>query len=311
MRAEKKNKRSWYNIKKEFKRDWMLYALSIPPVVYLLVNNYYPMYGIILAFKKFNAKLGITGSPWVGFKNFEKFMGSFYFGDMIKNTLRLSLYGLVVGFTIPIIFALLLNHLRGVRLKKAVQTIAYAPHFLSTVVVCSMITLFCKDETGIFNILRGFFGLESVEMLSVPQWFDDIYVWTGVWQSMGWDAIIYIAALSGVDPTLHEAAIIDGATKMQRIRFVDLPSIKPTIVMLLILRLGSIMSIGFEKVYLLQNSLNYKSSVILSTYTYQIGLLDGDYGISTAVGLFNTLINIALLLGANFFSKKVLDESLF
>lgn len=306
-----KNNITWNKLKKEWKRDWMLYAMSLFPVIYILINNYYPMYGIIIAFKKFNVKKGILGSPWCGFDNFEKFIDSYYFENMITNTLRISIYGLLVGFTLPIIFALFLNHLRSKKLKKSIQMISYAPHFLSTVVICSMITLFCRDDSGVFNIFRVALGMDSVNLLSVADWFDDIYVWTGVWQGMGWSAIIYIAALSGVDPELHEAAIIDGASKMQRIRFVDLPSIKPTIVMLLILQFGSIMSIGFEKVYLLQNSLNYAKSVILSTYSYEVGLIDGDYGFSTAVSFFNTCINVTLLLGANFFSKKVLDESLF
>jgi len=269
------------------------------------------MYGITLAFKEYNTKLGILGSPWVGFKYFKQFFSTYHFGNMIRNTLGLSLYSLVVGFSIPIIFALMLNYLRSTKLKKAVQMVSYAPHFLSTVVICSMLTLFCTEKTGIFSILMEMVGLEPVNPLTIPEWFNDIYVWSGVWQGTGWSAIIYISALAGVDPSLHEAAIIDGATKVQRIRYVDLPSIKPTIIMLLILRFGSIMSIGFAKVYLVQNSLNYKSSVIISTYVYEVGLLDGKYSFSTAAGLFNTLINLFLLVGANMFSKKVMDESLF
>lgn len=301
----------WYGVKKEWKRDWILYVMSVPVIVYMLVNNYYPMYGITLAFKNFNAKLGIMGSPWVGFKYFKRFFSTYYFKNMLRNTLGLSLYSLVVGFTVPIIFALMLNYLRSTKLKKAVQMVSYAPHFLSTVVICSMLTLFCAKDTGLFSILGNMMGMESVNFLTVPEWFNDIYVWSGVWQETGWSAIIYISALAGVDPTLHEAAIIDGATKVQRIRYVDLPSIKPTIVMLLILRFGSIMSIGFEKVFLLQNSLNYNASVIISTYVYEVGLLDGDYSLSTAAGLFNTVINVILMVSANIFSKKVLDESLF
>jgi len=192
-----------------------------------------------------------------------------------------------------------------------VQMVSYAPHFLSTVIICSMLTLFCGKESGVFNVFRNLLGMESISFLGVPEWFNDIYVWSGVWQGMGWNAIIYLSALAGVDPSLHEAAIIDGATKIQRMRYVDLPSIKPTIIMLLILRMGSIMGVGFEKVYLLQNSLNYRSSVIISTYVYEIGLLDGDYSFSTAVGLFNNVINVILLGLANWFSKKVLEESLF
>ena len=189
--------------------------------------------------------------------------------------------------------------------------VSYAPYFISTVVICCMIELFLDKDAGIFNIIRGVFGMESLAFLSKPEWFKHIYVWSGVWQGMGWSAIIYISALAGVDPTLHEAAIVDGATKIQRMWHVDLPSIKSTIVMLLIMRMGSIMSVGFEKVYLLQNSLNYQESLIISTYVYEVGLLNGDYSYSTAVGLFNNIINLSLLIATNVFSKKVLDESLF
>jgi len=189
--------------------------------------------------------------------------------------------------------------------------VSYAPHFLSTVVICSMLTIFMASDTGIFNILRGLFGLESVNFLAKPEWFKDIYVWSGIWSGTGWSAIIYLSSLAGVDPQMHEAAIIDGATKIQRIRHIDLPSIRSTIVMLLILSMGGIMSVGFEKVYLLQNTLNYKASLIISTYVYEVGLVQGDYAFSTAVGLFNSVINAVLLVGANIFSKKVLDESLF
>ena len=189
--------------------------------------------------------------------------------------------------------------------------VSYAPHFISTVVICSMLTLFMTPETGAFNMLRELFGLESVNFLAKPEWFKSIYVWSGVWQSAGWNAIIYISALAGVDYEMHEAAIMDGATKIQRMIHIDLPSIKPTIIMLLILKLGSMMSIGFEKVYLLQNSLNRPEASIISTYVYEVGLVDRDYGYSTAIGLFNTIINVILLISANTISKKMFDESLF
>ena len=285
--------------------------MILPVIIYFIIFHYWPMYGVTLAFKDYKIKQGIMGSPWVGFKHFERFFNTYNFWGLIRNTLTLSLYSLVVGFPIPIIFALLLNYLRSKRLKKTVQMISYAPHFISTVVICSMIALFTTPDTGIFNLLRGFMGLESIDFMSNPKLFKHIYVWSGVWQGMGWNAIIYISALAGVDQELHEAAIVDGATKLQRIWHIDLPSIKPTIIMLLILRLGSMMSVGFEKVYLLQNSLNKPSSEIISTYVYQVGLLDNDYGYSTAVGLFNTIINVILLVSANTFSKKVADESLF
>lgn len=312
MISTKRKKRTFgEQVKKEWKRDWILYVMILPVVIYFLVTDYYPMYGITMAFKKYNSKLGIMGSPWVGFKNFKRFFSSFYFEDMMLNTLGISIYSLVVGFTLPIVFALLLNYVKSRFLKKTVQLVSYAPHFLSTVIICSMLSLFCTKDTGLFNILGGMFGMESVSFLSVPEWFKDIYVWSGVWKGMGWSAIIYLSALAGVDPSLHEAAIIDGATKIQRMKHVDLPSIKPTIVMLLILRMGSIMDVGFEKVYLLQNSLNYKASVTISTYVYEVGLLDGDYSFSTAVGLFNNVVNVILLVSANVFSKKIMDESLF
>ena len=296
---------------KDFKRNWIKYVMILPVLIYFIIFHYWPMYGITLAFKDFNIKLGILGSPWVGLENFERFFRTYNFWGLIQNTLTLSLYSLLVGFPIPIIFALFLNYLRSRRLKKTVQMISYAPHFISTVVICGMIQLFTTPNTGVFNLLRDLMGLESLNFMGEPQLFKHIYVWSGIWQNMGWSAIIYVSALAGVDSELHEAAIMDGATKLQRMRHIDLPSIKSTIIMLFILRMGSLMSVGFEKVYLLQNSLNKPASEILTTYVYQVGLLDNDYGYSTAVGLFNTLINVILLVGANIISKKVADESLF
>ena len=256
-------------------------------------------------------KQGILGSPWVGFDNFERFFNAYNFKNLLRNTLGISLYQLGVGFPIPIIFALLLNYVKHVRLKKMVQMVSYAPHFISTVVVCSMLMLFCNPDTGIFNMIIKMLGGDPVNFLARKDWFKSIYVWSGVWQDMGWSAIIYISALAGVDYEMHEAAIIDGASKIQRILHIDLPSIKSTIAMLLILRMGSIMSVGFEKVYLLQNDLNRPKSEILSTYVYEVGLVNADYGYSTAVGLFNTLINVILLISANAISEKLTKESLF
>ena len=218
---------------------------------------------------------------------------------------------MLVGFPIPIIFALMLNYLNNKYLKKTIQMVSYAPHFISTVVICGMLSIFTNADTGVFNTLRNLVGLESVDFLAKGEWFKSIYVWSGVWQGMGWSAIIYISALAGVDYEMHEAAIVDGATKIQRMRYIDLPSIKPTIIMLLILKFGSLMSVGFEKVYLLQNSLNRSYSEIISTYVYKVGLINSDYGYSTAVGLFNTIINVILLVGANTLSKKIAEESLF
>ncbi len=301
----------WKRIKKEFKHNWIMYLMMLPVLIYFVIYEYGPMYGIIVAFKDYNAKEGILGSPWVGFKNFSRLFKSYNFGMMLKNTLRIRFNSLIVGFRLPIVFALMLHYLKSKKLKKVVQMVSYAPHFLSTVVICSMLILFCDKNSGIFNIIGGFFGMEPVNWLTKPEWFKSIYVWSGVWQGMGWSAIIYLSSLAGVDYEMHEAAIVDGASIIQRMIHIDIPSIIPTIIMLLIMRIGSIMSVGFEKVYLLQNDLNYRSSLIISTYVYEMGLLGGDYSFSTAVGLFNTVVNVILIVSANTFSKHVLKESLW
>jgi len=288
-----------------------MYLMMLPVIVYFVVLHYVPMYGILIAFKDFNVKKGILGSPWIGFKHFSRFFGSYNFGMLIKNTLGISIYSLVVGFPLPIVFALMLHYLKSEKLKKVVQMVSYAPHFLSTVVICSMLILFCDKDTGIFNIIGGMLGMERVSWLAKPEWFKSIYVWSGVWQGIGWSSIIYLSSLAGVDYQMHEAAIVDGASTFQRILHIDLPSIVPTIIMLLILQIGGIMNVGFEKVYLLQNSLNYRASQIISTYVYEMGMLKGDYSFSTAVGFFNTLINLILIVSANTFSKHVLKESLW
>lgn len=299
--------RLWENMKK----NWILYAMILPVAIYYIIFAYAPMYGIQLAFKDYQVKEGIMGSPWVGLEHFIRFFKSYNFGQLLKNTIGISVYSLLVGFPIPIIFALMLNYLRNKFLIKTVQMVSYAPYFISTVVMCGMIAIFMNPDTGILNVIRNFFGMESVDFLAKPEWFKDIYVWTGVWQGMGWSSIIYISALSGVDYQLHEAAIMDGATKIQRMIHVDLPSIKPTIIMLLILQIGSLMNVGFEKVFLLQNTLNKSAASVISTYTYEVGLINSDYGYSTAVGLFNSLINVILIVGANQICKKLADESLF
>ncbi len=301
----------WKALKKDLNHNWLMYIMILPVLVYFIVFHYIPMYGITIAFKDFNVKQGILGSPWVGFENFGRFFSSYNFEMLMKNTLGISLYSLVVEFPLPIVFALLLHYLKNKPLKKVVQMISYAPHFLSTVVICSMLILFCNEDSGIFNIVGQFFGMKPVNWLAKPEWFKSIYVWSGLWQGMGWSAVIYLSALSGVDYEMHEAAIVDGASIIQRMRYIDIPSISPTIVMLLILRLGSIMGVGFEKVYLMQNSLNYRASQVISTYVYEVGLIQGDYSFSTAAGLFNTVINGILIISANNFSKRVLKESLW
>ena len=298
-------------IAKELRHNWILYLMILPVLIYYIIFSYTPMYGITIAFKDYKVKQGILGSAWVGLKHFKRFFGVYNFTNLLKNTLTLSIYSLLVGFPIPIIFALILNYSTKPVLKKVTQMISYAPHFISTVVVCGMLQLFLDKNTGVFNSVRALFGLEGISFLSNEHMFKHIYVWSGVWQGMGWSAIIYISSLAGVDYELHEAAIIDGASKIQRMRYIDIPSITPTIVMLLILQLGGLMSVGFEKAYLLQNSLNSPASSIISTYVYEQGLTNASYDYSTAVGLFNTVVNVILLVSSNTFSKKVLNESLF
>ncbi len=295
----------------DLKRNWWLWLMFTPVIAYYGIFHYAPMYGILMAFKDYKVRRGILGSPWVGFKYFNRFFSSYNFWSLIRNTLGISVYSLVIGFPLAIIFALLLHYLTLNKLKKTVQMVSYAPYFISTVVICGMLTIFMDPSNGVFNKVREFFGGESVAFLSVPQYFKTIYVFSGVWQGMGWSAIIYISALAGVDSQMHEAAIIDGATKLQRIRYIDLPSIEATIVMLLIMSLGSLMNVGFEKVYLLQNDLNYSASEIISTYTYRVGLVNSDFGYSTAISLFNTVINLIILISANTLSRKVTGEGLW
>jgi putative aldouronate transport system permease protein len=300
-----------FRLKRDLKHNWVLWLMFLPVVIYYAIFNYAPMYGIIIAFKDYKVRRGIWGSPNVGFKYFERFFSSYNFWELIQNTLGISIYSLVVGFPLAIIFALMLHYLITPRLKKTVQMVSYAPYFISTVVICGMLNIFMDPANGIFNKFRGLFGMESVAFLSIPEWFKTIYVLSGVWQGMGWSAIIYISALAGVDGQMHEAAIIDGANKLQRIWFIDLPSIQPTIIMLLIMQLGSLMNVGFEKVYLLQNDLNFRASDIISTYTYRVGLVNSDFGYSTAIGLFNTVINLIILIGSNALSRKVTGDSLW
>lgn len=301
----------WQRLMKDLKWNWIIYIMVIPVIVYYIIFNYIPIYGILLAFKEYQPKWGIMGSPWVGLKHFKRFFDNYGFGMLIKNTLTLSSYSLFASFPIAIIFAIMVHHCNRPRLKKVVQMVSYAPNFISTVVICGMIRLFMHEEIGIFNIIIRALGGDTVKFLSVPSYFKHVYVWSTIWQTTGWSAIIFISALSGVDPQLHEAAIIDGATILQRIRHIDIPSIKSTIVMLLIMNFPSLANVGFEKVYLLKNTLNAPAAQVLSTYVYEQGLLRADYGYSTAVGVFNMIVSVTLLLTCNAFCKHVLDESIF
>jgi putative aldouronate transport system permease protein len=293
------------------KANYDLYLFLLPAVIALILFSYWPIYGIQIAFRDYRPKLGFTGSTWVGLKHFKRFISSTYFPVVMKNTLTLSLYQLVAGFPIPIIFALLLNSMKGKRYRKLIQTVTYAPNFISVVVLCGMVILYLSPRVGVFNLIIEALGGEKVNFMAKPEYFKSIYVWSGIWQTMGWNSIIYFAALSGISPELHEAAIMDGASKWKRILHVDLPGIMPTIVILLILSFGSLMSVGFEKVFLLQNDQNIASSETIATYVYKMGLVNNDISFSTAIGLFNSVINLTLLTVVNFISRKLSNNSLW
>lgn len=285
--------------------------MLLPTMIYFIVFHYMPMYGVQIAFKKFIAVEGINGSPWVGIEHFERFFQSAQFITILKNTMVISLYELLVAFPIPILLALMLNQVNNTRFKKLMQTVTYAPHFISVVVIVGMLFLFLSPRNGLLNSFLGLFGIDPVFFMGSPEWFKTVYVFSGVWQNAGWSTIIYLAALTAVSPDLHEAAIMDGASKRQRVWHIDLPSIMPTIMILLILNIGSFLSVGFEKVYLMQNSLNLSSSEIIQTYVYKTGLLSAQYSYSTAVGLFNSIINFILLISVNLLSKKMKQASLW
>lgn len=289
-----------------------LYLFVLPAAVVIFIFCYLPMYGVQIAFKDFRPVAGIFGSKWVGFEHFTRFFRSFQFWDLIKNTLRLSIYSLAVGFPIPIIFALLLNQIKHQRYKKLIQTVTYMPHFISVVVLVSMLVIFLSPSQGLYgNIMRAI-GIEKpMNVLGNEKMFPTIYILSSIWQHAGWDSIIYLAALSSIDISLHEAAKVDGASKPQRIWYIDIPSLIPTIVILLILSLGSIMSVGFEKAYLMQNSLNLVKSEIIATYVYKVGLISAQYSFSAAVDLFNTIINFILLVAVNTFARRISDISLW
>lgn len=295
---------------KRIKRNWDLYLLFIPVVAYFVIFEYWPMYGVQIAFKDFMARLGITDSPWVGFKHFERFFGSYYFERLLLNTLGIGLYELLVGFPVPILLALMINEVRFSKFKRMVQTVTYAPHFLSTVVVVGMLYLFLSP-TGIVNQFLRIWGFEPVSFMTEPAWFKTIYVLSGVWQHMGWSSIVYLAALAAVDPQLHEAATVDGASKLQRIWHINLPGIMPTIVILLILNVGRILSVGFEKVFLMQNELNMSSSDVISTYVYRTGIMGAQYSYSAAIGLFNSVVVFVMLVIVNWIARRVNETSLW
>ncbi|MCL2832724.1 MAG: ABC transporter permease subunit [Treponema sp.] len=302
-----KSKNNWLDIKK----NYMLYLFLLPSFAYIVIFHYIPLYGIQIAFKNFTANLGIWGSPWVGLTHFKRFFESYHFWTLLKNTLVLSLYGLVAGFPIPIILALLLNYSPSNGLKKIVQTTTYAPHFISTVVMVGILMVFLSPRSGVINQFIKMLGGNSILFMGRADLFAGIYVWSGVWQTTGWSSIIYIAVLSNVDQEQHEAAIVDGANKLQRIWHIDLPAIVPTMVILLILNVGRILSVGFEKAFLMQTDANIAASEIISTYVYKIGILSAQYSYSTAIGLFNNIINVVMLVLVNKIADKLTGSSVW
>jgi putative aldouronate transport system permease protein len=295
---------------KKILSNYQLYLFLLPALVYFIVFHYVPMYGILIAFKDFVATKGIMGSPWVGFKHFERFFDSYQFWSLIKNTLGLSVIQLIVGFPLPIFLALMMNQIRSDKYKRFVQTVVYAPHFISVVVLAGMIYVFFSNN-GLINNLILIFGGDPISFMAKPDWFKPLYIASGVWQETGWAAIIYLAALAGVSPELHEAAVMDGANRWQRIFHVDIPAIMPTAVILLILNVGNIMNIGFEKAYLLQTPMNQPAAEIIPTYVYKMGLQQAQYSFAAAVGLFNSVINLVLLVLVNKFAKKLSGTGLW
>jgi ABC-type polysaccharide transport system permease subunit len=301
----------WTEARRSFQRHWQLYLLIVVPLAYFVIFKYIPISNAVIAFKDYSPIKGPWGSDWVGFHNFVLFFQNPVFWTLVKNTFVLAAYTVLASFPIPILLAIALNEIRQGFFKKTVSLVTYAPYFISTVVVVSMTILVLSPRIGFVNDAIGLFGIPQVDFLGDPSYFRHIYVWSDVWQTTGYSAVIYMAALAGIDPALHESAKIDGASRLQRIRNVDLPGIMPTAVIILVLGVGNIMSIGFEKVFLLQNPLNLAQSEIIATYVYKTGLLNADFSMATAVGLFNSVVNLFLLLGVNFAAKRITGNGLW
>ena len=296
------------------KNSWRLYCFLLIPLAYVIIFCYTPMAGLQIAFKKYSPRLGIWGSPWVGLTQFRKFFSSYYFSRTLGNTLFLSVYSIVAGFPIPIILALMFNCMRAPLARKTAQNIMYMPHFISVVVMVGILNQVFGARTGLYGQIYRYFlpGATVPDLQLSTRAFRHMYVWSGVWQNMGWGTVIYTAALTSVDPEQHEAAVIDGATRLQRVIHVDIPAIIPTIAITLILRFGAIMGIGFDKVYLMQNDMNLRVSEVISTYTYKVGLTSNlDYSYSTAIGMFNSVVGLIMLTLMNFISRRVSETSLW
>ncbi|OXS75704.1 ABC transporter permease [Domibacillus enclensis] len=301
---EKTTKKERNKVLQYVMQNYLLYLFLLPAVLLTFVFKYVPMYGAVIAFKDYSPMKGIWGSDWVGLQHFQSFLTSPNFLDIFMNTLKLSFYGLVLGFPIPILLALMLNQVRRQRVKKNLQLILYAPNFISVVVITGMLFIFLSPN-GMVNTMITLIMDKPVAFMTEPEYFRSVYILSGIWQAAGWSSIIYVAALANVDPQLHDAATIDGASLLQRIWHIDLPTLKPVMAVLFILAAGGIMAIGFEKAYLMQTDMNIPSSEILPTYVYKVGLQAGDYAYSTAIGLFNSVINLFLLIFVNFVVKRL------
>lgn len=307
----KKNK---YTPSKENKiknANWQFWLIIAAPVIYAIVFAYIPMGGILMAFKDYSPRRGILGSEWVGLKYFKQFLTSTSSVTVIKNTLILGIYSLIVNFPLPILLAIGLNELRQVRYRKFIQMVTYAPYFISTVVLVGMMMQMMDLRTGIINVLLRALGFDALNFFGDVKLFRHLYVWSGLWQTAGYSSIIFIAALSGVSPELQEAAIVDGATRVQRIIHVDIPAILPTVITMLIFNCASVVSIGFDKVYLMQNSLNSSVSEVISTFVYKVGVINSNFGFSTAAGLFQSVVSFVLLVAVNKICQKVTETSLW
>jgi putative aldouronate transport system permease protein len=308
---DRESGRGFRGLRRSFRRHWQLYLLILIPIAYFVVFKYIPMANTIIAFKDYNVVDGVWGSDWAGVKHFERFFSNPIFWPVLRNTFVLSAYVVLASFPIPIVLALALNEVRLRFFKNTVQMVTYAPYFISTVVVVSMTILFLSPRVGLAAHVTQFFGLGTIDFLSDPDYFRHIYVLSDIWQTMGYSAVIYLAALAGIDPTLYEAARVDGASRWQKIRHVDIPGLMPTAMIVLVLGVGNVMAIGFEKAFLFQNSLNISQSEIIPTYTYKVGLLSADFSQAAAIGLFNGAINLVLLLAVNALVKRLTGNGLW
>jgi putative aldouronate transport system permease protein len=306
-----KNRKPLAALKKSLLNNYDLYLMFLPVLVWYIIFCYLPMYGVQIAFKNFNPAVGIMKSPWIGFRHFIRFFNGNYIFRILRNTVGISFYSILIGIPAPIILAILFCELKAKRFKAVAQTISYAPNFLSTVVVATLILTFFNPRGGMINYVRTLFGLEMINYIARPAYFWHLYVWTGIWQGVGFGSVLYVAAISGIPAEQYEAATIDGAGRLQRILHITIPNIIPTIVIVSILSIGGIMNVGFEKVFLLQNAQNAEASEVISTYVYKVGLQSAQFSFSAAVGLFNNVVNFVILVAANAAARRLGETSLW